>query len=368
MSHFNKTYFSPRVLIAPLDWGLGHATRCIPLINELITHNCKVIIAADGPVKILLQKEFPALDFVTLPGYKISYNRSKGLMPLKILLQVPSILLTIYNEHRWLQQIIQQYSIDAVISDNRFGLFSSKVPSVYITHQLKIKTGNHFIESIIQKINYWFIKKYTECWVPDFDAGKHIAGELSHPEVLPGNEKYIGCLSRFERSDYSDKKFDLVAIVSGPEPQRTIFENKLLLQLKEFSGKTLLVRGLPDNSASIQTEIEGVKIVNHLDANELGKNIQQAEWVIGRTGYTTVMDLIKIRQKAILVPTPGQTEQEYLALYLMNRKIFYCIDQDQFVLKDAIEKASAISYRVVDENMELYKKNIDNFIKLLQQD
>jgi len=171
-----------RILIAPLDWGLGHATRCIPIINELLANNCEVLVAAENGTKSLLQKEFPQLVFLPLAGYRIKYSYQRSLFPLKILLQSPGLIYSICKEHHWLKKTVKTYNIDAVISDNRFGLFHSSIPSVYITHQLLIKTGNNFGEKIAQKIHYWFIKKYSICWVPDFEGDNNIAGELSHPK------------------------------------------------------------------------------------------------------------------------------------------------------------------------------------------
>ena len=359
-------------MVAPLDWGLGHATRCIPLISELMVQGFDVIIAADGQVKLLLEQEFPKLAFILLPGYKISYSRSKYWLPLKIILQVPKILISIYQEHEWLKKIIKLHSIDAVISDSRFGLYNPSVPSVYITHQLLIKTGRRFTERITQKIHYRFIKKFTQCWVPDFEGQINIAGELSHPELVPSNIRYIGCVSRFEKKGGLGKLYDLLIIISGPEPQRSIFEGLLFEQLRGYNGNVLFVRGLPELS---QTEIKNhphypdqnknITVKNHLDAAALNLAMQKAKLIISRSGYTTVMDLVKLQQKAILVPTPGQTEQEYLAKYLLQQKIFYSVPQDFFLLNDVIEKANTFPCFLPSFNMENYKTHLSQFVQSL---
>lgn len=364
---FNKTYVEPLILVAPLNWGLGHATRCIPIIKELLAEDCKVIIAADGAIEKLLKNEFPALTFLSLQGYDIKYSRNKFWLPFKMAFQVPKIFWAINKEHQWLKKAVKQYKIDAVISDNRYGLSHTSIPTVFITHQLLIKTGNKFLEKISQQINYFFIKKFTECWVPDFGMPNKLAGELAHPAVLPENEKYIGCLSRFKKLSLAEKKYDLLILISGPEPQRTVFEDLLLDQLKNFAGKVLFVRGLPENIYEIKTENNAIKIVNHLPANELNEAVQQAELVVSRSGYTTIMDLVKLQQKAILVPTPGQTEQEYLAQYLHEQKIFYCIEQAKFVLDEAIELANGFSPESISGDMEQYKKRVEVFVKSLKQ-
>lgn len=354
-----------KIIIAPLDWGLGHATRIIPLIKCLLTEGCAVIIAAEGQIGQLLQNEFPNLTFLPLEGYKIEYAKQKKRLLLKIAIQTPGILFSIYKEHVWLKKVVKNYAIDAVISDNRFGLYHSNIPSVYITHQLLIKTRNKFSENILARLHHLFIKKYTECWVPDFKGDDNISGALSHPAERINNIKYIGCLSRFEKSQGVEIKYDLIVLLSGPEPQRSIFEKLLLVQLNQFSGQVLLVRGKPvgDENLHIENNSTGkIQIKNHLNAAELNLAIQQAKVVICRSGYTTIMDLIKLQKKAILIPTPGQTEQEYLAAYLMKKKLFYIETQDKFLLEEALKKLDEFSFLLKGYDMEQYKKTVHQFI------
>ena len=358
-------------MVIPLDWGLGHATRCIPVIRELLANGCRVIIAAEGATESLLKHEFQQLIFIQVKGYRIRYSRSKYWLPLKIVTQLPRILMRIYQEHQWVKKIVKKHSITAIIADNRFGLYHSDLPSIYITHQLLIKTGNRFTERIAQKMHYWFIKKYSICWVPDFEGGNNIAGELSHPNNRPKNIAYIGGLSRFEKGDQIERKYDLLLLISGPEPQRTIFENKMLQQLKKFEGRSLLVRGLPGNTQDYVNDFKtknnqpNLTIKNHLAAKELNVVIQQSELVVCRSGYTTIMDLIKLNKKAILVPTPGQTEQEYLAGHLMQQHIFYAVNQQHFDLIETLKAAAAFSFSIPSFEMDQYKKKIQQFVQSL---
>lgn len=358
-----------RVLIAPLDWGLGHATRCIPIIYALIALNFEVIIAADGLTKNLLQNEFKNVVFTQIIRYNIKYSANKFWLPLTLLLQFPKLLRVIFKEHYWLDKTITKYKIDAVISDNRLGLYSSKVPCVYITHQLQIKTGNNFTELLAKKIHYFFINKYAACWVPDTAAENNLAGELSHPNKLPqAPVKYLGPLSRFEKIAI-EKKYDLLILLSGPEPQRTIFETLLLQELKSFSGKVAMVKGIPKNSAEegfVYDDKNKIAVANHLSATSLSKIIQQSEMVICRSGYTSIMDLIKLQQKAILIATPGQTEQEYLAAYLMEKKIFLSTPQNNFSLTDALKKASGFSFENAFNYGNEYKNILQEFAKQLK--
>lgn len=363
--NFNKPVNKRRVLIAPLEWGLGHATRCIPIIIRLLEQGCEVIVAGGGPGKQLLKTEFPGLTFLELEGYGIRYSTKKSWMPVKMLIQFPKIINSVYYEHRWLKKIVEQYSVDLVISDNRFGLSHQRVSCIYITHQLKIKTGNRITDWIAQRIHYWFINKYSECWVPDTGEKNNLAGELSHPSNMPRVPvKYTGPISRFE-INAAEKKYDLTIILSGPEPQRTIFEEIIVADLKKYRGSVLLVRGLPGKKNTEQYNHSSFEVRDHLSSEELNLAILQSELIIARCGYSTVMDLVKLQKKAILVPTPGQTEQEYLAEYLMQKKIFYCIKQKDFILPVALKAAGGFSFINTGAYKNNYRQAIEDALKKL---
>ena len=350
------------ILIAPLDWGLGHAARCIPIIKELQNYPVKVIIAADGAVKAMLIEEFPQLQFVTLKGYNIKYSKNKRWFLPKLLIQFPKILSSIVKEHRWLNKVIQELGISAVISDNRLGLYSNSVFSVYITHQLNIKAGNGISAKIATLIHQFYIKNYTQCWIPDYNEKKNMAGALSHPAISSSKNNYIGCLSRLEKKKPSENTAQILIILSGPEPQRSLFEIMLIKQLEDFMGRVLFVRGLPGTKEKPQN-FQNVVFKNHLTADELGNAMQGASLIISRSGYTTIMDLIKLGCKAVLVPTPGQTEQEYLAGYLSEKKIFCTMSQENFSLQRAIEISKGFSYEMPLFNMELYKNAVKQLIE-----
>ena len=353
-----------RVLVAPLDWGLGHSTRCIPIIKELQLQGCEVLIAADKEVYALLKKEFPETVFLRYKGYEIKYSQEKYFFILKLLLQIPSILFRIFHEKRWLKKTIKKYHINAIISDNRFGMYNKNVPSVYITHQLYIKTGNRFIERIAQKVHYYFIKKYKVCWVPD-EEKNGLAGKLSHPEKLPENIVYIGALSRFERISNAEEIYNLLIIISGPEPQRTIFENEILAQLKTVEGKIFLVRGLPDEDYQ-PANFNNVTIKNHLSANELNEIIEKSKMVLCRSGYTSIMDLTVLQKKAVLIPTPGQCEQEYLSKYLMEKRYFFSTQQKDLSIKKALDLPANRNFDIPNIDRNAYKKTVKEFVGFLK--
>lgn len=355
------------ILIAPLDWGLGHATRCIPIIKELQKYPVRIIIAGDGAVSSLLKQEFPQLEFVPLPGYKIKYSKNKRWFLLRLLIQFPGVLLSYFREHRWLNKVKQELNLSAVISDNRFGLFNRSIVSIYITHQLSVKTGNRVSDKIATLIHQNCSKNYTQRWIPDFGIKKNLAGELSGTVKLRHSDVYLGCLSRFEKGSASEITVDLLVILSGPEPQRTIFEQLLLEQLKHYKGKVVFVRGCPGNTISIPKgfEKDSIEIKNHLTAKELNIVIEKSAIVLSRSGYTSIMDFVKLGKKAILVPTPGQTEQEYLAQYLSEQKMFFTMEQNKFNLQKALEEATVFPFEIPSYNMNQYKEIIKQFVESL---
>ena len=333
------------VLVAPLDWGLGHATRTIPIIMELEKQGAKIIVGASGKVKNLLQQEFRHLMFLELPGYGVTYSKFPSLLPFQIAGQIPKILDAMDYEQKWLEEMIAKHHIGAVISDNRYGLHHPSIPSVFITHQLLIKAPS-FVESILQKLNYRYINRFNECWVPDYQGENNLAGDLSHPTLLPKIPvRYIGPLSRFS-FEHAESKVDekhLLILLSGPEPQRTFFEEALFEQSKKVQGPIILVRGLPGKSASVLPSSD-MEVFNHLPSDELEEKILSASYIISRCGYSTVMDIAALQKKAILIPTPGQTEQEYLAKHLMKKNFALCIPQSKFRLSQALELAHSFTY------------------------
>jgi uncharacterized protein (TIGR00661 family) len=356
----------PNILVAPLDWGLGHATRCIPVIQSLLRHHCTVFLAGEGSTKSLLQKEFPQLKFLPLEGYRITYTKNKLTLPFSIIAQVPKIISAIKKEQQWLQNIVEKYAIDAVISDNRYGLHHPHIPSVFLTHQLNIKTSlGKWADAVLQNINYKYINQFSECWVPDAEGENNLAGELSHPAKIPAKSlKYIGPLSRFTSSTVEKKKHILM-LLSGPEPQRSILESLLLNQLKNFDQPVIFVRGLPGQDEEIKVS-GNVTIYNHLPAKELEEKISEAFFVISRSGYSTVMDVMALQKKSILIATPGQPEQKYLSKHLMEKNFALCIPQKKFVLKTALNLAATFDYRFPNFNNNKLDETIGQFVRDLQ--
>lgn len=314
------------ILVAPLNWGLGHATRCIPIINELIIHGFKVIIAGDGAALLLLQKEFPKLESVELPSYDITYPKNGSNFKLNMLLKVPHFLRTISAEKRNIAKLVDEHNIKGIISDNRWGARSKKVPSVFVTHQLNVLSGS--TTKITGKLHQKYIRKFTECWVPDFKRSPNLSGKLGHVEDTEFPIKYIGPLSRLRKEDIV-KKYDILILLSGPEPQRTLLEEKLLLEFKDTAKSVLLVKGVVEREEK-KTQQGNIKIINYLKTDALSQAINESGFVIARSGYTTIMDLAALEKQCFFIPTPGQYEQEYLAKRLKKKGLVLSCSQEDF--------------------------------------
>ena len=356
-----------RILVAPLDWGLGHATRCIPIIQSLLANGTEVWLAGEGLQKDLLQQEFPTLPFLHLEGYRVKYASSAIGLLLSIFQQTNKILSAVKRENKWLKKTIQEHGFDAVISDNRYGLYHAAIPCIFITHQLTIKSPlGKWTENILRKTNYKYINRFTECWIPDAEHDDNLAGILSHPVKKPAVPvRYIGLQSRFELSKAAEKKGHLLIILSGPEPQRSILEDKIITEVVHYSSTATIVRGLP-GLESVIPSTGMIKFFNHLPAAELNKEMQQAEYIIGRCGYSSVMDIVKMKKKNILIPTPGQTEQEYLANYLFQKKIAYCVSQKDFSLTAALRDVQQFTYQFsIDTSSKPLEVVILNLLSVL---
>ncbi|MGB1307905.1 MAG: glycosyltransferase [Oceanihabitans sp.] len=314
-----------RILVAPLNWGLGHATRCIPIINALLDNNFEPILASDGEALALLKKEFPKLVTIELPSYNIKYSKKGWLLKWKLLARLPHIRKTILKERKQIPKIIETFKICGIISDNRFGVYSKTVPSVYITHQLQVLSG--FTTFISSAMHQYCMSKFTECWVPDIAGNNNLSGKLSRKSTNSIPIKYIGFLSRFKKTD-SPFLADLLVLLSGPEPQRTILEKQVLQALKAYKGKVVFVKGVVEQLQTI-TKKENITLYNYMTTAQLESTINGCNVVLSRSGYTTIMDLVKLEKKAFFVPTPGQQEQEYLAKRLENLgHVLYCKQKD----------------------------------------
>nr|WP_315195073.1 glycosyltransferase [uncultured Flavobacterium sp.] len=321
----NKT-----ILIAPLNWGLGHATRCIPIIKALQENNFNPIIASDGIALELLRKEFPYLKTLELPSYQIEYAKNGKNFKWKLIKSLPKMLEAVRAEKKVVKKWIKKYGIDGIISDNRLGVFHKKIPSIFITHQLNVLTGN--TTWLTSKIHQHIIKKFTACWIPDVNSKLNLTGKLGHLENNSLAITYLGPLSRMHKMELAIQ-YDLMIILSGPEPQRGLLETHLTEEVKRFDGKVVFIKGIIEAEQK-KEQIGNVTYYNFMKTRQLEYTFNESEKVLCRSGYTTIMDLAKLNKKAFFIPTPGQYEQVYLAEKLQDEGLVPYALQDDFKIEN----------------------------------
>lgn len=259
-----------------------------------------------------------------------------------ILWQLPKILRAIWLEHFALRRLVKQHNIDGILSDNRFGCFSSEKRSVFLTHQVNIQVPFSLGRKLANFFNHLFIHRFDECWVPDVAASQNLSGALSHPvkPFLEKKVKYIGALSQLKTGRTPGHRYTAIAVLSGPEPQRTKLENALIEQAGQLHGDFLIVQGRPERkSATPVFTPKNTEVVSSLTGEALQAAILESEVFIGRSGYSTVMDLARLGKPALLIPTPGQTEQEYLAAKFLRENVFFTQKQNELNLEIGMVEA-----------------------------
>lgn len=344
-----------KALICPLNWGLGHATRVVPVIKALLENDIEVVVASYDNSGGFLKNEFPQLKHINFPGYSVRYSKRKSQL-LPMLFLAPSILYWSIKEHRILKRIVFNENIDVVISDHRFGCWARSTYNIFITHQLKVIFPKYikFLEPAYRFLSELFIKKYDDCWIPDYKDDKNLSGTLSHGKTRLTNICYIGPLSRFDKKENDEpvQDIDILFLLSGPEPQRTLLEDIIYDQTMGLHAKMVMVRGSIDQPKK-QFNFPAYDLLN---TKELYDLLMRTKLVVCRSGYSSIMDLVTLRQKAVLIPTPGQTEQEYLAQYLHKQNIFYTMPQQKFNLVYAIRHAFDYPKNMFRAGNELIEK------------
>lgn len=324
-----------RILVTPLDWGLGHSTRCIPIIQRLRELDARPVIGADNGPLALLHDAFPDLPHVRVPGVEVRYAKGAS-QTWAMATQFPAMLRSVREEHHLFLNLRRQFQLDAVISDQRFGIRAEGLPSVIITHQLFPFTP--FAQGVLRRINLRSVARFDRCWIPDHAEAPGLAGDLSHGRNVPHNARYIGPVSRMDPAKAIAPKepYRIVCVISGPEPQRTLLEEELMKQLPHIDGQHLLVRGKPE--PAVDETIGNVRRLGHLGGDALTGALLQAQLIVSRTGYTTLMDLARIGRSALVVPTPGQEEQEYLGELHAKTGRFLVQSQERLNIVGALER------------------------------
>jgi spore coat polysaccharide biosynthesis predicted glycosyltransferase SpsG len=359
-----------KICIAPLDWGLGHATRCIVLAKTLQSMGHTIYIASEGAHAVVLKEALPNANHLLLKGYRVQYSKKRFWLMAHLMIQIPKILKAIYYEHQWLQKQQAEHTFDVIISDNRFGMFTKNAKSIFVTHQLCIQTPWRWATSLIQKIQYSWLQHFNECWIPDLSNKENsLSGILAHPEILPTIPVfYIGTLSRLYQTPrhITLPHFSFLVLVSGPEPQRTLFEKRVWEEIKNAEANGVVVAGRPQdplNKMDLQFIGEKCVCLSHVDGATLASLIDATDIVISRGGYTSLMELVPFNKQLIMVPTPGQTEQEYLGKLWQEKKWALCFDQEaSFSIKSALQLLDNTSLEqspFEELNLELIKARLD---------
>lgn len=343
---------SENILICPLQWGLGHTTRCIAVAYQLKLAGCNVHFACSPKQRNWIESELNGSHVISFWSYNIRYTRKNNLMFI-LLMQLPKLLFGVFREHRELQKLIARYRISTVISDNRYGCYSKKTHNVLMTHQLSphLPGSLHWLKIPLNKVIRHLVSKFDQCWIPD-DPGLKLTGELTSTKIRLKNIHYTGILSRFPyvspRPLSAIPKFKWLGVISGPEPQRTMLEKKLFTAFKNTDEHCLLVGGKPGLNGALK-ESGKIWMYPHLSSDYLKHALTSTAFIVCRSGYSTIMDLVCLHRTALLIPTPGQTEQEYLADYLSEKGFFEAQSQYQIDLKLA---AKQLNKRKVMMNYE----------------
>lgn len=353
------------VLVAPLNWGLGHVSRCIPLITGLQALGTKVLLASDGVALELLKAEFPHLPTFTLPSYKIRYPSHN--MVWNIAWQTPRMIYAIRSEQSAVKRLVREHRISGIISDNRYGCFSPEVQSVLLTHQIHLRIPNAALQWTANRLLQRAFQSFNAIWIPDMAGEPNLSGALSHPQPPKMETQYLGLLSRFEAkkpaSSVQNPISKVAVVLSGPEPQRTYLEQILMEQALDLPYQFVFVQGKTWHKSHSRVG-ENLELISYLTTIELNQLLASSHVVVCRAGYSSLMDLSVLGGiKAILIPTPGQTEQEYLANFFSAEGRVICQKQDEIDLKSglmAVQKTTGFPESTYER--EVYKTVLEDWL------
>jgi uncharacterized protein (TIGR00661 family) len=329
-----------KIIYGVCSWGLGHATRSLPVIRKLIDENNKVTVISHGRSLELLRKELgDNAKYVEIRDYPMLLSENSRQFMAKSMVYWPTFLHRINMGLSRLTKMLKHQKYDRIISDARYDIYSKKIPSFFISHQIRIMNPLRLkrFERGSELFNLFFFKRYAGVIVPDYKKND-LSGELSHKLHRINEDKlhYIGVLSDFKKKNVR-KDIDYLISISGPEPSRTMLEEKLLKQISSLKGKIVVTLGKTENIENFKKE--GIETHTFLLKNKREELLNRAKLVVSRSGYSTILDLAVIGTKAIMTPTPGQIEQEYLAEYHNKKGTFYSINQNKINLINDVEKA-----------------------------
>lgn len=335
----------------------------MPLIKYLLERGADVVIASDGRAADLLRAEFPQLVHLPLPPYNVTYRTDN--MFVNLAPQAPYIFWAIAKEHQTTRQIVQQHGIDAIISDNRFGVHYKGIPNYFISHQIDIQIPfSKPLQHFINWLNRRYIQRFEACWVPDVSGEPNLSGVLGHPADTVAL-RYIGVLSRLHYAP-TPKRYHALILLSGAEPQRTYLEERIRKQIAALPDKQfVLVRGVTNHPPTWHTS-GNLTEISYLTTDTLNQYLLASEVIITRSGYSTIMDLSVTGNRAILIPTPGQTEQEYLAEELHRKGIFLHQKQNAVNIADGLREVASFSGFAPDMFAPQFHPAIDDLLHSLR--
>lgn len=342
---------SGKVFYTVLNMGLGHATRSLPIIREFLRRNWEVLLGSNGRALEFLKTELPGVPFVITPDYEIEYAANSWLIP-KLAIQLPRLLKKIKEEQQFTRGVIPKFLPDLIFSDNCYGVHDERIPSYFISHQVffAMPNGLEPLGPLAGRFNRRFHEPYIKIIIPDLPGHGQglLSGDLSRSPEKSSKYVYGGILSSMTRRESSDP-LDLLVSISGPEPQRTIFEQKILKQIENIPGKKVVALGKSETLQLIR-DTKDLQVYSHIPRREMEMLFNRARLIVSRPGYSTLMELVELGKPALLVPTPGQTEQISLARYTRERNWFYSVDQAKLDL--------ARDVKIATQYAGLYKPNV----------
>jgi uncharacterized protein (TIGR00661 family) len=312
-----------RILFGVFDWGLGHATRDIPLITAMLERNEVHILSTGHALQILRNHFGERCTYYDVPSVFPPYSKSR-FFKLKFTLSAPRMARTLAKARRKSKRIIDM-GFDRVVSDCRYDVYDRPDNSYLINHQLRFKAPMG-AQRLLEAWLAMRMKRYACVLVPDFEE-PNLTGVLSHGlHYLPKERiRYIGMLSHLRRLDLP-QDIDYLISLSGPEPQRTVLEKRVLAQVGQLKGKVVIAGGKPGGKN--EDLGENAQHFAFLNAQQQQDAMNRAKCVVTRSGYTTMMELVELEKtQVLLLPTPGQTEQEYLGDYCQRHKYYRHISQ-----------------------------------------
>jgi uncharacterized protein (TIGR00661 family) len=340
------------------SWGLGHATRSLPIIRKLIDENNKITIISHGRSLELIKKELGGnSEYIDIPDYPMLLSENSRQFMAKSIIYWPLFIRKILYGFNRLNDILEKKEYDIIISDSRYDIHSEKIPSFFISHQMRIMNPLRIkiLEKGSELYNLYFFKRFNGVLVPDYKED-NLSGDLSHNLNKIDEKKihYVGVLSDFKKIN-KKKDIDYFISISGPEPQRSLFEQKLLSQVDKLTGKIIMTLGKAEKKGIINNK--NIETYSFLEKNKREDFLNRSKLIISRSGYSTILDLTVLGLKALMCPTPGQIEQEYLSDYHNKKRTFYSVSQDNLdLLRDVeIAKKSTGIKRKCDVNKSIEK-------------